>query len=261
MAPVFPRPYGAPTPRHQLPTAPPQIVEGERSPSPARRYTFFYLDEMGDIEEVNRMAPAHPGFEASCGAFAHGTLIATDSGPVAIEDLLPGTMIQTRDADFQRLDWIGSITLVPHTSDTRVAPAKLTRITENSVGLGKPERDIVFGPHARILRRNPVCQSLFGTDAAFAPVNAFIDGVSIIEVAPVSPVRVFHLGLDGQHVIFANGLEVESFHPGRSDATGVPPMLMSLFFEMFPWINNLNDFGQMRVPRLSGDDIRALESA
>ena len=42
------------------------------------------------------MAPATPGIEASCGAFAHGTLIHSAEGPVAVEDLVPGMLIETR---------------------------------------------------------------------------------------------------------------------------------------------------------------------
>ena len=150
--------------------------------------------------------------------------------------------------------------LVPNATDPRITPAYLTRITENSIGLGRPTRDLVLGPHARILRRNAACMSLFGTEAAFAPATAFTDGVSIIKIQPVSSVRVFHLQLDGQHVITAGGLNVESYHPGRRDAIGLTTQLLPMFLELFPHIEDLQDFGQMRVPRLSYDDIRSLES-
>ena len=153
------------------------------------------------------------------------------------------------------------VMLVPNVPDPRVAPAKLTRITDGSMGLGRPTRDLVLGPHARILRRNAACMSLFGTDSAFAPATAFVDNVSIIEVSPVSSVRVCHILLDGQHVITANGVEVESFHPGRQDAIQIPPHLMPAFFDMFPHVNSYADFGQMRAPRLSEADIQALENS
>jgi len=262
MAPFYPRPQGAPAPRR---SAAPigRIADGEplRTSVPARRLDYLYLNELGDIDDGYANAPAIPGFEASCGAFAHGTLIQTDHSAVPVEDLLPGTLIQTRDEGLQPLLWVGSMTLLPHSGDPRVPPARLTRITEGSVGIGRPSRDLVLGPYARLLRRNAACLSLFGTESAFAPATAFTDGVQIIELQPVSSVRVFHLLLDGQHVINANGVEVESYHPGRRDTVGVPPSLMRSFLDLFPHVEDINGFGPMRVPRLSQDDIRALESA
>ncbi len=262
MAPVYPRPQGAPAPRrpYSLTSSEPNSVEPVRTNVPARRYDTLFLNNLGNVEDSYCMAPAIPGFEASCGAFAHGTMIQTEDGAVPVEDLLPGQKILTRDNGLEPLRWIGSMTLAPHTSGSRIPPAKLTRITENSIGLGRPSRDLVLGPHARILRRNAVCLSLFGTEAAFAPATAFTDGVSIIEVNPISSARVFHLLLDGQHVITAGGVEVESFHPGRRDATGISPGLMPTFLELFPGFTTMSDFGTMRVPRLSHDDIRSLES-
>ena len=265
MAPTFPRPYGAPAPRRPLAAGLPTSREFEGEPVihtvPVRRYDVMYLDGLGNIEETNFRAPAIESFEASCGAFAHGTLIGSDMGNVPVEDLIPGQTINTRDNGPQTIRWIGSMTLVPSTNDPRVAAAKLTRITEGSIGLGRPERHLVLGPHARILRRNAACLSLFGTEAAFAPANAFTDGVSIIEVNPVSSVRVFHIMLDGQQIITAGGIETESYPPGRRDTSGVPTALTSAFLELFPHIDDFAGFGPMRVPRLSADDIRSLESA
>jgi len=260
MAPLYPRPMGAPAPRR--PAAYGRLADAEphRAPVPLRRYDYLFRNAQGDIEDGYANAPAIPGFEASCGAFAHGTMIQTADGSTPVEDLLPGMPILTRDEGLCPLLWVGSMTLLPQNGDARVAPAQLTRIIEGSVGLGRPNRDLVLGPYARILRRNAACLSLFGTESAFAPAAAFADGVSIIEVHPVSSVRVFHLALEGQHVITANGVEVESFHPGRRDTMGVPPSLLPAFMALFPHVEDLADFGPMRVPRLSQDDIRALES-
>lgn len=261
MAPNFPRPYGAPPPRNSAVPTPRMVSQEQPRPTvPARRFDILYLDSLGNIEDVVCAAPALPAIEASCSAFTHGTLIQTDMGDVPIEDLLPGQTVLTRDHGSQVLRWIGSMTLIPQSGDPRLSAAHLTRITESSIGIGKPNRDLILGPGARILRRNSACMSLFGTEAAFAPASAFADGVSIIDIMPVSPIRVFHLLLDGQHVITAGGVEVESYHPGRRDSIDIPGNLMGAFLDMFPMISDLSDFGQMRVPRLSEEDIRALET-
>ena len=261
MATNYPRPFGAPAPRRQ-PSARPQHFSAETSKEPiaARRYEVMYLDALGNIEDARVTAPAVSALEATCGAFAHGSLITTENGDVPIEDLLPGDKVLTRDDGPQEVRWIGSMSLVPTTSSPKHIPPKLVRMTENSTGLGRPNRDIIFGEHARLLRRNAACRSLFGTEAAFAPIGAFVDGVQIIEISPISPVKVFHILLDGQHIIQAAGMEMESYHPGRRDALGLSNNSLSVFMELFPMLSDLGDFGPMRTPRLSKEDIQSLES-
>ena len=62
---------------------------------------------------VSRTALALPAFEQAFAAFGHGILIQTADGPVAVEDLLPGTWLETADGRRTQLLWKGSITLVP----------------------------------------------------------------------------------------------------------------------------------------------------
>ncbi|MEM8632382.1 MAG: Hint domain-containing protein [Pseudomonadota bacterium] len=223
-----------------------------------RRYDVLYLDAMGQIEEMHRMAPAVPVFEAAFGAFSHGTLIDSADGPVAVEDLVPGMLVQTRAKGLEPIVWIGSMTLAPIATAAAFG-ARLIRLTDGRFGDGRPRRDLVLGPHARVLRRSPGCLPLFGTDSAFAPVAALVDGVSIIELTPASPVRVFHIGLRGQQILYSSGVEVESYHPGRREAWGVSASLQPIFMSLFPHMDSYSGFGHMTVPRLSEEDARQIE--
>ncbi|MEM6638023.1 MAG: Hint domain-containing protein [Pseudomonadota bacterium] len=227
---------------------------------PVRRYDIQFLGGNGHVEEVHRIAPAIEAFESTCAAFAHGTLLDGLDGPIAIEDLAPGMSLQTRDQGPLPILWIGSITLVPQPAESPVPGARLTRVTESSMGLGRPVRDLVLGPHARLLRRIAGCLPLFGTDEVFAPATALADGSAVIEVAPVSPVRVFHIGFHGQQIISANGLEVESFHPGRSDALRLTGKMAPMFLGLFPHLGSLSEFGPMHVPRLSSQEYQKLSA-
>ena len=64
------------------------------------------------------------------------------------------------------------------------------------------------------------------------------------------------------HVITANGVEVwKAITPVAGIRDRKADQMMPAFLSLFPPIDQLADFGPMRVPRLSRDDIRALESS
>jgi len=62
-----------------------------------RRYEVAGLTTNGLLTDFHGIAPATPVFEEAFSSFAHGTLISTQTGPVAVEDLTPGTMIRTAE--------------------------------------------------------------------------------------------------------------------------------------------------------------------
>lgn len=214
-----------------------------------RRYEISWLDDDGMIEDFVRVAPAIPQIEAGFSAFTHGALIATDEGPVAVEDLLPGVMIQTADGGSAPLRWIGSMTIIPGGPDRGGGPDRLYRLIADSFGLGRPASDVLLGPGARLLDRSPELRARLGADAALAPVASLADGNAVVEITPVAPVRVYHLGFDAHHVITANGVEVESYHPGSSGVHELPDDMRAQFMLLFPHKQSLHDFGRMLWPR------------
>lgn len=220
-----------------------------------RRYQLTWIDDEGRIEDATRVAPAMPAFEAGFSAFTHGALIATTEGPVAVEDLVPGMMIETVDAGPRMLRWIGSITLIPGGPDRGGRPDKLYRVPADGLGLGRPTSDVTFGPAARILDRSPETCAQFGTDAAFSHISEQADGMSVIEITPVAPVQVYHLGFDRHHVITASGVEVESYHPGADIDYSLSDELRAEFMALFPHKAGLHDFGRMLWPRFEPQQI------
>lgn len=226
-----------------------------------RRYEVAGLTPNGLFNDFSTIAPATPVFEEAFSGFARGTLIATETGPVAVEDLAPGAMIETADNGAMELLWVGSMMIFPALPDLDEDSAQLTRVTADSFGLGRPMPDLMLGPRARLLHRHSTCRKMFGTEAAFAPARAFIDGFATISVRPATPVRVYHLALDGQQVIFANGMEVESYHPGTQAQTMMDAPTMELFLSLFPHVRTLEDFGPMTYPRLTAFELESMRAA
>ena len=230
--------------------------------APSRRYDLMWLRSDGSIGEASRRAPASPVFEDAVGAFCRGTLIATAEGPVAVEDLLPGMRVTVAEGGHAPLLWVGATSLEPdpNPADSLGGP-KLLRVIADSFGPDRPLPDLVLGPRARLLYRDSRCRALIGVDAAFAPARAFADGQSVIAVAPVSPVRVHHLCFGGQKTIFANGLPVESYHPGAQAETTLPHDMREAFLALFPPFGSLDAFGPMPVPRLTAFELETLRAA
>lgn len=216
-----------------------------------RRYEAAWLAPSGEIKTSTRLAPATPQFEEAFSALARGSLIQTEDGPVAVEDLLPGMRVLTAEGRTEPIVWIGSMMLYPGQALPDTEAVSLTRITADAFGQGKPMTDLVLGPRARLLLRDTRCKPMTGEDAAYVPARAFEDGCSVIEVTPATPVAVYHLALARQGTLRAMGMEVESYHPGEGIENMMEPRLLSLFVALFPHLDCLADFGPMAHPRMT----------
>lgn len=238
---------------------------GPRSEQPVltRRYEFQWLDSDGLVHDGIRVAPATPAFEDAFAAFGRGTLIATENGPIAVEDLSPGVRVETTDGDSACLMWVGSMTLIPAMEDVNInvgEPARLTRLAADTFGADRPGPDLLLGPRARLLYQHPRCREILGTAKAFAPARAFVDGVNVVDITPATPVRVYHLALDAQKAIFANGLAVESYHPGLQAEAMMSREMLNVFLSMFPYMSTLDGFGPMPIPRLTAFELETVRS-
>lgn len=223
-------------------TTTPGPAETSRSTRPqVRRYRIQTLDEIGEVQEMYQLAPALPLFEEAFSAFARGSMVETETGPMAIEDLLPGDRLLTLDGDVMELRWIGSTIFVPGHSSHRARNLCLTRIMSDSFGLARPSSCLLTGPSARILNG--------GETSILTPVQALIDGNSVVETAPPAPVELFHLRLERHAVIRVGGLEFETYHPGSDAARRIGQTMRPLFLSLFPGINGLEDFGRPAYKR------------
>lgn len=212
-----------------------------------RRYNVAWLSASGDAKSHTIVAPAVPAFEQAFNAFAQGTLIQTESGKVAIEDLRPGDQIATADGGLQPLMWIGSMTLFPQQADLGLSSSHLYRITENIFGLDRSAPDLMLGAAARLL------PGLFAVDSSsnLVDIDDLADGCSVVRVRPISAVRTFHLGLIGHRLIRANGVACESFHPGEYPHLEHSPEMFDIYMSLFPHVKSADDFGPLFHKRSS----------
>ncbi len=237
---------------------------GRKSPL-MRKYAVSALQPDGSAKTTHHVALANGQFEAGFSAFARGTLVQTDFGPCAVEDLLPGDPIHTDEYGTVPLLWIGMMTLMPNaevaTPDHAPELTKLTRITSDAFGTSYPMPDFLAGPGARLLQRPLALRDIAGQGPVFTPARDFIDGVNVIEITPQTPIPLYHLALAHHATITVAGLKVETFHPGKNVGLDMGPNTRALYLSLFPHIANFSDFGPLAHPRASLSTLESLTAA
>jgi hypothetical protein len=223
-----------------------------------RRYEVSTLMRNGDVVQTRHIAPALPMFEDAFCAFTRGSLVETEFGPMAIEDLLPGDTVLTQSGTSETVLWKGSVTLVPGREDTRGRTRPLTRIMADTFGMQKPMSGVIAGPAARLLGTPAHLRHMHGDDQVLTPVYEFQDGTSIIETLPPTPVELFHICLKRHAVIRVDGLQFESYHPGANTIRKVSRSLKSIYLNLFAHIDTLNDFGPLVLPRAGDGEVDAI---
>ncbi len=131
--------------------------------------------------------------------FAAGTRIATERGPVKVEDLKEGDLVHTViDGRPAPIVWIGhrEVNCARHPQPKTVWPM---HVRANAFGPGLPERDLTLSPDHAVY-----------VNDVLIPVKHLENGSSIVQV-PVDRVTYYHVELPRHDVVLAEGLPAESY--------------------------------------------------
>jgi hypothetical protein len=148
--------------------------------------------------------------------FTPGTLIRTEAGLSRIEDLQEGCRIQTKDNGCQEVLWIGQrrisgarLRAMPHLAPVRFACGAL--------GGGGADHDLLVSPDHRVLLRGQRALALFNAAEVLVTARDLINDHSVRVARNLPDVTYLHLLLPAHEIIFANGIETESFHLASAD--------------------------------------------
>jgi hypothetical protein len=130
--------------------------------------------------------------------FATGTLIRTETGEVAVEDLAIGDCVVTVTGESRAIRWIGHrhVTVSRHAQPEDVRPV---RVPAHAFGPNLPARDLILSPD----------HALFA-EGVLVPVKHLIGAGGIAPLA-MERVTYWHVELDHHEVILAEGLPAESY--------------------------------------------------
>ncbi|MFN6980224.1 MAG: Hint domain-containing protein, partial [Gemmobacter sp.] len=187
--------------------------------------------------------------------FTPGTRIRCPGGPRLIETLAPGDRVCVRGAGPQPLRALARTTVSAAMAAVMPQLAPVT-IRAGAFGPGRPGRDLTVSPQHRILVRSARADLMFGTPEVLVAAVHLVDGDAIRQTAPQA-VTYLHLVFESHQIVWAEGIETESFLPVAALSPGAPPNLEAEIRTLFP---DLAAGGrQATVSRaLSGWEARAL---
>ena len=186
---------------------------------------FPYLASGGiDIDMTVTVDAAGSGFyadplfaagslETAPPCFAAGTRIATACGAVAVEDLRTGDEVVTRTGTAS-IVWIGHrrVQCNHHRAPETVFPVRIRAGTFGEA----PIRDLLLSPDHAVW-----------IDGALVPAGLLVDGDAIVQEA-CDRITYFHVELDRHDLLFAEGLETESYLDTGNRAQFANASLVSL---------------------------------
>ncbi|OOY11019.1 hemolysin-type calcium-binding protein [Thioclava marina] len=154
--------------------------------------------------------------------FTPGTLIETDRGRRPVEALREGDRVLTRDDGAQPICWIGQ---------RRISGARLhamphlrpVRIGAGAFGIGRPDRDLIVSPQHRMLVRGAAARALFAEEEVLVRACDLVNGRQIRFEAAIPELHYIHLMFERHEVLWANGVETESFHPASTRIEMIAP--------------------------------------
>ena len=212
-----------------------------------------FLGEDGQVTGSMRFA----GIEKIVPCFTPGTRIATERGPVPVEDLCVGMLILTRDGGLRPLRWIGrnDLDAADLARQPDLAPVC---IAKGALGEGMPDRDLLVSPQHRVLITGPRADLLFGEHEVLV-ASLHLVGRPGITRASVQTVSYLHLLFDRHEIILSDGAWTESFQPGDRTLAGMDEGQRQEIGLLFPHLLAGARFAAARRS-LRGREARALIS-
>ncbi|PTX46555.1 Hint domain-containing protein [Gemmobacter caeni] len=190
--------------------------------------------------------------------FTPDTRIATPDGPRLIQHLRPGDRVLTRDNGPQEILWTGS---------RRMSGARLyamphlrpVRFRAGAFGSGRPEDDLLVSPQHRMLVTGAAARALFNTDEVLVAAEDLLNDHSILVDHALREVTYVHLLLEGHNIVFANGMETESFHPANTALDTLSPESRASLLALMPRVEaNPERYGDYARRNLSASEAAIL---
>ena len=225
---------------------------------------------LGDVPPVNRdlwvvrtsidrarvAAGGREGGGVIC--FTPNTRLATPDGPKLIQALRPGDRVLTKDDGPQEVLWTGS---------RRMSGARLyamphlrpIRFRAGAFGNDRPEPDLLVSPAHRMLVKGAAAQALFGTSEVLVRAEDLLNDASIMVDHALHEVTYVHILLERHNIVFANGVETESFHPSNTALEMIDPAQRDVLMAVMPEVAlNPETYGDYARRNLSASEAALL---
>lgn len=165
--------------------------------------------------------------------FTTGTMIETDQGERAIENLRVGDRVRTLDNGFREIRWIGGRRL-PAAALQAFPNLRPIRIRAGSLGAGLPRTDLMVSPQHRVLTNSVIAERMFGAAEVLIAAKHLtdIEGVEVAE--DIETVTYWHILFDQHEIVFSNGAPTESLFAGPYAMASLPAGSRAEILQLFP---------------------------
>jgi hypothetical protein len=190
--------------------------------------------------------------------FTPDTRIATPEGPRRIQTLRAGDRILTKDNGPQEILWTGQrrmtgarLYAMPH--------LRPIRFRAGAMGSGRPDEDLLVSPQHRMLVRGAAARALFNTAEVLVAAEDLLNDHSVIVDHALREVTYIHVLLERHNIVFANGMETESFHPSNTALDSIEPGQRAGLLDLLPAIaENPHSYGDYARRNLSSSEVAIL---
>ncbi len=166
--------------------------------------------------------------------FARGTRLLTPRGQVAVEALALGDLVVTRDHGAQPVRWIGVVRV---SATGRMAPVVI------EAGTFGPHDRLRVSPQHRIFLQNSQAELMFGQSEVLVAALHLVNDVTVRVDRSEAEVEYFHILFDRHEIVWSEGLETESFHPGRATLDGMGQAARAELLALFPGLESVGSYG------------------
>lgn len=196
--------------------------------SPMRARADYTLLRIETAPEETRLS------DLMCVSFARGTLITLATGAqAAIETLVPGDKVLTRDHGPQPLLLLGRATLRGHGA---FAPVVIQAGTLGNSG------DLIVSQHHRMFLYQRKRIPGLPTSEVLVQAKHLVDGENVF-IRDGGAVDYFSLIFDNHEIIYAEGIPAESLMVNDATVTRLPPEIAAEVQLSFPGLAQVQHFG------------------
>ena len=195
--------------------------------------------------------PQTPRASSGVICFTPGTMILTDDGPRDVAALREGDRIQTKDNGLAEILWRGA---------RRISGARLqaspdlapVRLRAGALDRDVPDAGLLVSPDHRLVLRGPRARALWNEDEVLVAARDLVNDTTILREHRHRNLHYIHLMLPRHEIVFANGVETESFHPAHAALDALSDPDRARLFDRLPELSSAPDlYGPAARRRLS----------
>lgn len=166
---------------------------------------------------------------------SQGTRLRTPDGEACIENLRQGDEILTRDNGVQRVLWTGQRRV--SFSDFAAKPqSRPVRLSGGALRPGQPDADLIVSGSHQILLNGRRAREVFGEEEVLISALDLLDERRVVLDHTQAVLAEHFVLLEKHEVIWANAVQVESFHPVNSGFETLNAEQLGRLFRVYPYL-------------------------